>query len=108
MSPQFFNVLAYIVPGLEHFTEHGRAIQDWYVKLVKWCWLVAQAALHVLLQAITEFLQDMGLTAQQLAARPELVDLIVSYHFAPGRVMAPCSTVSILQNSLNLLPCGAA
>jgi hypothetical protein len=36
------------------------------------------------LQAIAAFLQDMGLTAKQLAARPELVDLIVSYHFAPG------------------------
>jgi hypothetical protein len=37
-----------------------------------------------LLQAITEFLSSMGLSASQLAARPELVDLIVSYHFAPG------------------------
>jgi hypothetical protein len=35
-------------------------------------------------QAISEFLQAMNMTAKQLAARPELVDLIVSYHFAPG------------------------
>lgn len=44
---------------------------------VTWC--------SVMLQAISDFLQSMGLTAKQLAARPELVDLIASYHFAPGR-----------------------
>jgi hypothetical protein len=36
------------------------------------------------MQAIGSFLQSMGMTAKQLTNRPELVDLIVSYHFAPG------------------------
>jgi hypothetical protein len=49
-----------------------------------------------LLQAISEFLSSMGLSASQLAARPELVDLIVSYHFAPGEGGVGCRVVQSL------------
>lgn len=37
-----------------------------------------------MLQAIAAFLKSMGLTAKDLMNKPELVDLIVAYHFVPG------------------------
>lgn len=37
--------------------------------------------------AVDKFLKDMGLTEKDLAARPELVDLLVSYHFMPRFVL---------------------
>lgn len=36
------------------------------------------------MQAVAAFLKGMGFTAADLVARPDLVDLIVSYHFVPG------------------------
>jgi hypothetical protein len=36
------------------------------------------------LQAVNSFLYEMGLTFEQLLARPVLVDLILSYHTIPG------------------------
>jgi hypothetical protein len=36
------------------------------------------------LQAVDVFLKGMGLTAAELAAQPDLADLMVAYHFIPG------------------------
>lgn len=35
-------------------------------------------------RAMNAFLSEMGLTADELLARPQLVDAILAYHFAPG------------------------
>jgi len=35
-------------------------------------------------RAMNAFLKEMGMTAQELLARPQLVDAILSYHFVPG------------------------
>jgi hypothetical protein len=48
------------------------------------CVCVCATPVSLCMQAIGSFLQSMGMTAKQLTNRPELVDLIVSYHFAPG------------------------
>jgi uncharacterized surface protein with fasciclin (FAS1) repeats len=35
-------------------------------------------------RAVKQFLGDMGMTSEELLARPQLVDSILSYHFVPG------------------------
>jgi hypothetical protein len=37
-------------------------------------------------QAVDAFLKAMGLTAAELAAQPDLADLMTAYHFIPGIV----------------------
>jgi hypothetical protein len=50
------------------------------------------------LQAVDAFLKSMGLTAAELAAQPDLVDLMTAYHFIPGepQTLPPDNINSIL------------
>lgn len=50
-------------------------------------------------QAINAFLKEMGLTADELLARPQLVDAILSYHFIPGVTLKDFSNPDITTNA---------
>lgn len=49
----------------------------------------AAAVAVAAVQAVDAFLKAMGLTAAEVAAQPDLADLMTAYHFIPGRHRKP-------------------